>query len=165
MFCIENKLLFGNIIWSRQREKRASKLIPVSMQNLQVIRILFKKVVSFHLLIFWDGRCRTHYFHLKSQECFSVSVYKSFQNNIYVSHISCILNINWKEMLCEAFIWSTQKRFQEDHHFKVVFWFIFASNTAVECSAHPCFLSYSTYKNKWIFVQRSISIRWIYKVL
>ena len=89
-------------VWSRQSEKRASKLIPVSMQNLGLIRILIKKVVSFHFLIFWDGRRRTQHFHLKSQEFCSSSVYKSFHNNIYESYL-LFSQRNRKEVLFEAF--------------------------------------------------------------
>ena len=66
------------------------KVIPVSMQNIRVIIILFTTVVSLHLLIFLDGRHQTQYFYLKSRKCCSVSVYKSIQDNIYVSHICCI---------------------------------------------------------------------------
>ena len=72
-------------------KKRASKDIPISMQNLRVIIILFKKAVSLHLLIFPDGRRRTKHFHLNSRKCCSVSVYNFSRNYMYVSHIYCIL--------------------------------------------------------------------------
>ena len=61
-------------VWSRQSEKTVSKVILISMPNLRVIIILFKKVVSLHLLIFRDGRRQTQKFHLNSQEYCSVLV-------------------------------------------------------------------------------------------
>ena len=135
-----------NVVWSRQSEKRASKLTPNSKQNLGVVRIFFKKVVSFHFLIFRDGRRRTQHFHLKSREYCSSSVYKSFQNDMYVSHICCILKGIKKKCSVKRLIWTKQKYFWENHHSEVAFWLILTSNPPIDFSSVPYFLWYSTDK-------------------
>ena len=61
------------------------------MQNLAIIIILFKKVVSLHLLKFQDGRRQAQHFHFKSRAFYCISVYKFFENSIYESHICNIL--------------------------------------------------------------------------
>ena len=132
-----------NAVWSRKSEKRALKVIPVSMLNLGVIIILFRKVVSLRLLIFRDVRFRTQHFYLYSQECCSVSVYKSFQNSIY-SHICCILKGIGKKCSLKRLVWPTQKTFWEDRHFEVVFWIILTSSPTGGFSSVPYFLWYST---------------------
>ena len=61
------------------------------MQKLGIIIIVFKKVVSLHLLTFQDGRRRTQHFHLRSPECCSVSVYRYFDDCMYENHVYFIL--------------------------------------------------------------------------
>ena len=124
------------------------------MQNLGVIIILFRKVVSLHLLIFRDGGHRTQHFHLKSRGCCSVSVYKSFQNNIYIIHIYCIFKGIEKECSVKRLVWSKQKYFREDRHSEVVSWLILTSTPTVDFSSVPYFLRFSTYtidvERNWI---------------
>ena len=129
------------VVWSRKSENGAWLVISVSMQNLRLIIILFKKVVSLHLLIFRDCRHRTQHFHLNSRECCSVLVYKSFQNNIYVSHICCILKGSETRCSLKRLVWSRQKHFREDHHPEVVFWIILTSNPNVDFSSVPFFVA------------------------
>ena len=125
MSCIENKLLLKTLYKAHRANRKSVEVNVGQYAKFTSNYKILKKVVSLHLLIFWDGRRWTQHFCLKSQEYCSILVYNSFQNNVNMSHIYCILKGIKKKCSVKRLFRLKQKCFREDHHSKVVLWLIF----------------------------------------